>query len=145
MLSIDRGESPEVPTGFPSPSGRVPTDLAYRIALHRIEGLRSGPLWRLIRAFGDLSLAWTAPRAELERAGLTADVAAAVVAGRAGTDPVEAHAELEAEGATAMVWHDPAYPHNCARSQTRRHCSTFAATWRRPSLSTRSRSLGPAG
>ena len=110
MLSIDRGDFPEVPTGFPSPTGRVPTDLAYWIALHRIEGLRSGPLWRLIRAFGDLSLAWTAPRAELERAGLTADVAAAVVAGRAGTDPVEARADLEAEGATAVAWHDPAYP-----------------------------------
>ncbi len=110
MLPIDRGDSSDEQARFPAPTGRVPVDLAYWIALHRIEGLRSGPLWRLIRAFGDLSRAWTAPRAELERAGMSAEVASAVVAGRADTDPLEAVAELEAVGARAVAWHDPTYP-----------------------------------
>ena len=45
---------------LPAPSGRTPEDLAAWVALSSVPGLGSATLWSLIRAFGDLSLAWSA-------------------------------------------------------------------------------------
>ena len=51
---------------LPAPLGRTPEDLAAWVALSSVPGLGSATLWNLIRAFGDLSQAWTASAARLQ-------------------------------------------------------------------------------
>ena len=63
---------------LPAPTGRTPEDLAAWVALSSVPGLGSATLWSLIRAFGDLSLPWSASAAKLRAAGATPAVAEGV-------------------------------------------------------------------
>ncbi len=95
---------------FPEPVGETPPDLAYWVALASIPGMGSASLWRLIRRFGDLSLAWRAGRQALISADLETAVADGVVRSRISIDPAERIEALERLGARAVAWHDPVYP-----------------------------------
>ena len=106
---------------LPAPTGRTPEDLAAWVALSSVPGLGSATLWSLIRAFGDLSLAWSASAARLQATGVSPAVAQGVETARREKSADDALETLAKHGGRAIAWHDPAYPRgNCARSPTRR-------------------------
>ena len=95
---------------LPAPSGRTPEDLAAWVALSSVPGLGSATLWNLIRAFGDLRLAWTASAAKLRAAGASAAVATGIETARREQPADHALHELAKHDGHAIAWHDPAYP-----------------------------------
>ncbi|MBM4437487.1 MAG: DNA-protecting protein DprA [Actinobacteria bacterium] len=95
---------------YPAPAGRTPPDLASWVGFRSIFGTGGATLWALIRGFGDLSLAWRAGRAELVAAGVPESSALAIVEGRPALDPDRVLRAVEALGAQAVAWDDPAYP-----------------------------------
>lgn len=100
------------PSTAPSgtPHAGPPSDLAYRVALHRIHRLGSVRFGVLERAFPDLSEVWRAPEGELTAVGLDARTAQAVVRARAEGDPDAEIERLQSAGVQAYAKIDPAYP-----------------------------------
>lgn len=88
----------------------APTDLAYRVALHRIHRLGSVRFGILEHAFPSLVDAWRASEGELTAAGLDGRTAQAIVRARAEGDPDAEVERLEAAGVQALARVDPAYP-----------------------------------
>ncbi len=95
---------------LPTPSGRTPEDLDAWVALGAVPGLGSATLWNLIRAFGDLRLAWEASQNDLEAAGAPPAAARGVAEARRRTSPAAAMEKLAEYEGRALAWHDPGYP-----------------------------------
>ena len=95
---------------LPAPTGRTPEDLAAWVALSSVPGLGSATLWSLIRAFGDLSLAWSASAARLQATGVSPAVAQGVETARREKSADDTLETLAKHGGRAIAWHDPAYP-----------------------------------
>ena len=102
--------SPFAADRLPAPTGRTPEDLAAWVALSSVPGLGSATLWSLIRAFGDLSLAWSASAARLRAAGVSPAVVKGIESARQQKSADDALEELNKHDGRAVAWHDPAYP-----------------------------------
>ncbi len=102
--------SPFAADRLPAPTGRTPEDLAAWVALSSVPGLGSATLWSLIRAFGDLSLAWSASAARLRAAGVSPAVVKGIESARQQKSADDALEELTKHDGRAVAWHDPAYP-----------------------------------
>lgn len=103
------GDLRGAPASDRAPAG-APTDLAFRVALHRIHRLGSVRFGILERAFPDLADAWRAPEGALVAAGLDARTAQAIVRARREGDPDAEIERLASAGMQAYAKVDPAYP-----------------------------------
>lgn len=65
---------------------------------------------RLIQFFGDLSIAWNAPKDALMEAGLSEKIASKVVAYRKVVDPEQLLADIYEKGIKVLISDDSAYP-----------------------------------
>lgn len=83
---------------------------AHWIALLRVSGLGPVKFGRLLDGVGRATAAWEAPLSELRAAGLDARTADALIAFRAGHDPVHAHGRIAAQGIGVVTLHDADYP-----------------------------------
>ena len=101
---------PFVADRLPAPTGRTPEDLAAWVALSSVPGLGSATLWSLIRAFGALSLAWSASAARLRAAGVSPAVVKGIESARQQKSADDALEKLTKHDGRAVAWHDPAYP-----------------------------------
>ena len=72
-------------------------------------------MWNLIRAFGDLSLAWSASAARLQATGVSPAVAQGVETARREKSADDALETLAKHGGRAIAWHDPAISPTTAR------------------------------
>ncbi|GBD11264.1 DNA processing protein DprA [bacterium HR23] len=84
--------------------------LAYWVAFARIPSLTPARFRLLERAFGTLEEAWRAPARQWHALGLEPSVVNAILQARARLDPFQELEALHRWGATALTWHDPAYP-----------------------------------
>ncbi len=95
---------------FPAPTGQVPDDLAYWVALVAVHGISSGALWALRRAFPTMERAWRASAKELRSAGLDHGAVERLMEARQEVEPEHAIAALDEAGGRAIAWDDPGYP-----------------------------------
>jgi DNA processing protein len=87
-----------------------PSDLAYRVALHRVHRLGSVRFALLEAAFPTLRDAWQASRGELQAAGIDARTAGALVLERERTNPEDEIERLERAGVTVLARSQTEYP-----------------------------------
>ena len=85
-------------------------DLPYWLAFARVPRIGSRRVQRLETAFGSLRDAWTAPRAQLQAAGLDAATLRSFLQARGKIDPAAEEAALGPAGIQAYTWHDSEYP-----------------------------------
>ncbi len=86
------------------------SERAHWTALLRVSGLGPVKFGRLLDGFGSATAAWEAPLAQLRAAGLDARTADALIAFRAGQDPVQAHGRITAQGIEVVTLPDADYP-----------------------------------
>ena len=86
------------------------SDLPYRLALARVSRIGAQRMALLESYFDSLADAWTAPDAELRRAGIDGATLRSLHQTRGRTDPDTEMAALVASGAQAYVPGDDAYP-----------------------------------
>ncbi|MCS7206678.1 MAG: DNA-processing protein DprA [Dehalococcoidia bacterium] len=84
--------------------------LAYWVAFARIPLMTPARFRLLEGAFGSLEEAWRADASRLRGAGLEPPVVDAILHARARIDPFQELETLHHWGATALTWHDTAYP-----------------------------------
>jgi len=85
-------------------------DKRYWVGFNLVKGIGAVRLQALRDHFGDLSLAWQAPLAALEAAGLSPKLAERVAQVRRGVNLDDYLARLEAQGIQVLTWEDEAYP-----------------------------------
>lgn len=90
------------------------SDLAYRVALHRVYRLGAVRFHLLARAFPSFEEVWHADHGALCAAGLDARTASEVVRARAEIDPDAEMARMAAAGITPAVPGDGTYPSRLA-------------------------------
>lgn len=87
-----------------------PSDLRYRVALHRVHRLGSMRFGLLDRFFPDMEHAWRASASDLAAAGLDSRTTTEVLRAREEIDPDGEMERLEEAGVTALAPDDRRYP-----------------------------------
>jgi DNA processing protein len=85
-------------------------DLPYWLALTRVPRIGGARIALLEQHFGSLREAWSAPRSELQAAGLDDTTIRSLFQVRPTVEPEAELAPLEQAGVQAFTWHDPEYP-----------------------------------
>ena len=85
-------------------------DIAYWLGFSLIPGIGPVRVRRLLDYFGDLETAWSAPSAELARAGLDARAVESLVSRRGRIDLDAERAKLDAMGVALVTLDDASYP-----------------------------------
>jgi DNA processing protein len=86
------------------------TDLPYWVGFHRISGVGSARIGRLLECFDTLEAAWRAPEREISATGLPADIVRTIVDERGRIDPDREVERLEKAGVRALTLDDDDYP-----------------------------------
>ncbi len=86
------------------------SDRRYWIGFNKVRGIGPAKVRALLDHFGDLEIAWSAPRIELAAAGLDRRAIEALEAARAGIDLNRLAAEVEKAGLSCVCWADETYP-----------------------------------
>jgi DNA processing protein len=82
----------------------------YWVSFHRISGVGSARITRLLERFDTLEAAWHASERELRTAGLPTDVVEAILTDRVRIDPERELATLERHDVRALTLDDDDYP-----------------------------------
>ncbi len=85
-------------------------DRPYWVSFHRISGVGSARINRLLEYFDTLEAAWSASEHALRATGLPSDVVAAILAERGLIDPEREMQQLERHGVRALTLDDEDYP-----------------------------------
>ncbi|MEX2315077.1 MAG: DNA-processing protein DprA [Thermomicrobiales bacterium] len=85
-------------------------DLRFWVGFHRISGVGSARISRLLERFETLETAWSASESAIRATGLPSDVVAAIVAERGNIDPERELERLEQHGVQAITLDDDDYP-----------------------------------
>jgi DNA processing protein len=85
-------------------------DKRYWLGFNLVRGIGAVRLQALCNYFGDLALAWQAPVAELQAAGLSPKLAERVALVRSGVDLDQYLAKIIAQGIEILTWDDDLYP-----------------------------------
>ena len=85
-------------------------DKRYWVGFNLVKGIGAVRLRALRDHFGDLALAWQAPRDALQAAGLSSKLAERVTQVRAGFDLDKYMSTIAAQGITVLTWDDELYP-----------------------------------
>lgn len=86
-------------------------DKRYWVAFNLVKGIGAVRLQALLDHFGDLEIAWQAPREALQAAGLSSKLAERVQQVREGVDLEKTMAGIHARGISILTWEDDLYPH----------------------------------
>lgn len=84
--------------------------MKYLNALYTIPGIGSETLRKLFGHFQAGKLIWEAPLADLENVGVPTSVAEKIFVSRAGIDPDQEWAKLEAENISILAFFEDSYP-----------------------------------
>jgi DNA processing protein len=85
-------------------------DRRYWVGFNLVKGIGAIRLQALRDHFGDLALAWQAPREALQAAGLSPKLAERVAQIRASVDLEKYMANMAAQGIQILTWEDESYP-----------------------------------
>ncbi len=80
------------------------------MSFHRISGVGSARISRLLERFDTLEEAWNANERDIRATGLPSDVVSAIVTGRQNIDPEREMIQLDRHGVTALTLDDDDYP-----------------------------------
>lgn len=86
------------------------SDRRYWIGFNKVRGIGPAKTRALLDQFGDLEIAWRAPRAQLVEAGLDRRALEALEAARTGMDLDRLAAEVDRAGFATLCWDDAGYP-----------------------------------
>ena len=82
----------------------------YWVSFHRISGVGSARIGRLLECFDSLEAAWLASDREIRATGLPSDVVTAILTERVQINPDRETTELERHGIQALTIEDDEYP-----------------------------------
>jgi DNA processing protein len=85
-------------------------DRRYWVGFNLVKGIGAIRLQALRDHFGDLALAWQAPREALQAAGLSPRLAERVAQIRASVDLEQYMANMAVQGIQILTWEDESYP-----------------------------------
>jgi DNA processing protein len=88
----------------------VRDDRQFWVSFHRISGVGSARISRLLEYFDTLEDAWHASDREIRATGLPSDVVTAILAERPSIDPAWEMERIERAGVRALTLNDPDYP-----------------------------------
>jgi DNA processing protein len=85
-------------------------DRRYWVGFNMVKGIGAVRLQGIRNHFGDLAIAWNAPRDALQAAGLSPRLAEKVVQVRASLDLDKVLSRMESKGIKILTWEDESYP-----------------------------------
>jgi DNA processing protein len=85
-------------------------DNRYWVGFNLVKGIGAVRLQALYTHFGDLALAWQAPKEALMEAGLSVKLAERVQLVRSGVDLDQYISKINAQGIQILTWDDEGYP-----------------------------------
>jgi DNA processing protein len=88
----------------------VGDDRQFWVSFHRISGVGSARISRLLECFDTLEDAWRAGDREIRATGLPSDVVSAILSERPSIDPANEMERIERAGVRALTLDDPDYP-----------------------------------
>ena len=101
----------------PPRAAKSPDDpeLKYWIAVHRVYGIGPARFNQLLRHFGSIEAAWSAPFSELVAAGIGQENARSLETMRQSTDPDRESETLDSLDISAVRLHGPGYPESLSQ------------------------------